>query len=146
MQGMPDISEAMRKMTEAYAQGLAVMTRTLEGLSAQGPEAKRMGEQWLRLARMTKDGAITAMEQTFEIWEREVRRMLDAAAPASAPPKNPMEAWTQAWTKGMQELTNVAPGTRWADEARRQTEQLQQTFQDGVRAWQRLWQPPERKP
>jgi hypothetical protein len=144
---MADIAEAMRKMTEAYAQGLAIMTRTLEGLSAQGPEARRLGEQWLRLARMTKDGAVTAMEQTFEIWEREVRRMLDAATPPEpAPPRNPMEAWTEAWTKGMRELASAAPGTRWAEEARRQTEQIQEAFQEGLRAWQRLWQAPERKP
>ena len=146
MQGMPDMTEAMRKMTEAYAQALAVMTRTLESLAAQGPEARRMGEQWLRLARMTKDGAITAMDQTFEIWEREIRRMLDAGAPRPTPPKNPMEAWTEAWQKTMQDLTSAAPGARWADEARRQVEQVQQTFQEGLRAWQRLWQPPERKP
>ena len=146
MQGMPDMTEAMRKMTEAYAQALAVMTRTLESLAAQGPEARRMGEQWLRLARMTKDGAVTAMDQTFEIWEREIRRMLDAGAPPPTPPKNPMEAWTAAWQKTMHDLTSSAPGARWADEARRQAEQVQQTFQEGLRAWQRLWQPPERKP
>jgi hypothetical protein len=160
MNGLPELTEAMRKMAEAYADGLALMTKTLETLPRQGPDARAVGEQWLRLARMSKDGAITAIEQGFQLWEQEVRRMLEASvspaesAAASAPgatapgspPRNPLEAWADAWTRTVQELSRASAGGNWAEEARRQTAMIQQRFQEGLLAWQRLWQPPERKP
>jgi hypothetical protein len=146
MNGLPDITEAMQKMAAAYTDGLAVMTRTLEGLAKQGPDARGLGEQWLRLARMSKDGAITAIEQGFQLWEREVRRMIESSTPTAPPATNPMAAWTEAWTKSVQELTRAGGGGTWAEDARHQTELIQQTFQEGLRAWQRLLQPPERKP
>ena len=36
-------------------------------------------ENWLRVARMSKDGVITALEQGFKLWEREIRRTVSSA-------------------------------------------------------------------
>ncbi len=145
MEGLPNFADSIRKVTEAYAEGFSIMTKMLGTLPRDSAEMRRLGEQWLRLARMIKDGTVTAIDQGFEFWERQVRQMLDAtsaAAPATSL-TNPMEAWAENWRKGLE--TMMATGATWSEEARKQTDLLQKTVQEGLLAWQRLWQLPERK-
>ena len=70
------IGDAIRKASAAYAEALAAVGKALQGLAggAAGGDRDRLVENWLRVARMSKDGVITALEQGFELWEREIRR------------------------------------------------------------------------
>ena len=144
MDGLPNFADAIRKMTEAYAEWFSIMTRTPGLLPRDSGEMRRLAEQWLRLTRMIKDGTVTAIDQGFEVWERQVRQVLDAlTAASSAPSGTPMEAWAENWKKGLDAM--LTGGATWSEEVRKQTELLQKTMQEGLLAWQRLWQPPERK-
>ena len=147
MEALPNFTDAIRKVTEAYIEGFSIMTRTLGSLPKDGAETRRLAEQWLRLARMLKDGTVTAIDQGFELWERQVRQILDAttAAAPAAPFANPMEIWAENWKKGLDTMMG-AGATTWSEEVRKQTELLQKTMQEGLAAWARLRQLPERKP
>jgi len=90
----------------------------------------------MRVARLSKDGVITAIEQGFELWERQIRQM--AGATTEARPTTPMDAWTENWRTAIEAFTS---GGNWSDEVRGQAERVQQTLADGIRAWQRLWEP-----
>jgi len=131
------ISDAIRQAGEAYAQTIATFTKALQGLGAQPAVAERepQVENWLRLARMSKDGIITALEQAFEMWEREIRRMTAAPGAARAP-ANPMEAWSENWRKAIESFAGGAGN----EEFRKQAESVRTTLADGMRAWQRLWE------
>jgi hypothetical protein len=146
---LPNLADTLRQLTDAYTSALSVMTRALEGLPRQDGEAyRRLAEQWLRLARMSKDGFVTAIEQGFELWERECRRALEAstAGPSSRPAPNPLEAWAENWKKTLEAATAASPaGEAGSAEMRKQAEAFQRTMQESLAAWQRLWQPPERK-
>jgi hypothetical protein len=156
MEIQSNIAEAMRKMSEAYVGGLATVMKTLESLPRQGGESNRpMVEQWLSLARMSKDSYVAALNQGFELWERECRRIVGAPHPAgsgsappggSAPSASPMEAWAESWKRTVEGFsTGGAPGDPSREAARRQAEMVQQALQESMRAWQGLWQPPERR-
>jgi hypothetical protein len=138
---MPDnlsgIGEAIRKASEAYAEAISTMTKTLQNLAGQagGMDRERMVENWLRVARMSKDGIITAIEQSYEFWEREVRRNMGGGPSANS--TSPMDAWAENWRKA----TEAFSSGNWSDEARKQAENVQKVLADGVRAWQRMWQP-----
>lgn len=138
------IGEAIRKASEAYIEALTAVTRALTDLAAQSgaaPDRERMVENWLRVARMSKDGVVSALEQGFELWEREVRRMAAGGAAAAPKAANPMEAWAENWRKA----TEAFAGTgAWGEQARKQAEAVQQMLQEGMRAWQRLWEPPKK--
>ncbi|HJU27919.1 MAG TPA: hypothetical protein VJ718_02050 [Candidatus Binataceae bacterium] len=132
------IGDAIRKASEAYAQAISAVSKALQDVaaSASGTDRDRLIEHWLRVARMSKDGVISAMEQGFEMWEREVRR--NAAAGSGAPKEsaNPMDAWAENWRKATEALS----GGGWGEEARRQMETVQKNLADGIKAWQRLWE------
>ncbi|MGH7879551.1 MAG: hypothetical protein ACREQD_08650, partial [Candidatus Binataceae bacterium] len=112
------IGDAIRQAGEAYAQTIATFTKALQGLGAQasGPERQPLVENWLRLARMSKDGVITALEQGFEMWEREIRRTTAASggAPTSA---NPMEAWSENWRKAVESFGGGAGNEEFRKQA-----------------------------
>ena len=81
-----------------------------------------------------------ALEHGFELWERECRRM--ASAPEGAATQgasDPMAAWAENWRKATEAFSGSTGG--WSEEARKQAETVQKTLQDGMRAWQRLWEP-----
>jgi hypothetical protein len=134
---LSDIGEAIRKASEAYAQAIAAVSKALQNIAGQagGSDRERLVENWLRVARMSKDGIITAIEQGYEFWEREVRR--SAAGSASARPSNPMDAWAENWRKA----TEAFNSGNWGEEARKQAESVQKILTEGVRAWQRIWEP-----
>jgi hypothetical protein len=137
------IGDAMRRASEAYAEALASVGKALNGMAAgmPGGDRDRMVENWLRIARMSKDGVITALEQGFELWEREVRRTVAAARGAGAEKAaSPMEAWTENWKRATEAFTSGGLGGL-GEEARKQAESVQKTLQDGLKAWQRLWEP-----
>lgn len=134
------IGDAIRKASEAYAEAIATVSKALEEIAKQAGSAdrERLVENWLRVARMSKDGVVTALEQGFELWEREIRRMVAAGAGAAKAPKNPMETWAENWRKATEAFTG---GAGWSEEARKHAETVQKTLAEGVRAWQRLWEP-----
>lgn len=146
MDFLSSVSEAIRKASEAYVEALSTATKALQGLAAQtvGEERDRVLENWLRMARMSKDGVVSALEQGFELWEREVRRAL-STGPGMAGrggTANPMEVWAENWRRATQSLTQ---GGAWADEMRKQAEAFQKTLDEGLKAWGRLWELPREK-
>jgi hypothetical protein len=141
-ENLSGIGDAIRKAGEAFAEAISSMSKTVENLAskaAPGPERDRLIENWLRIARMSKDGAITALEHGFEVWEREVRRLTTSGGAAKSA-ANPMEAWAENLRKATDSLLggNLA---NLGEEARKQAESVQKTVADGIRAWQRLWEP-----
>jgi hypothetical protein len=94
---------------------------------------------------MIKDGTVLAIYQGFELWDRQARQVLDAVPAASpAPSGTPVEAWAENWKKSFDAM--LTGGATWSEEVHQQTELLEKTMREGLLAWQRLWQPPERKP
>lgn len=136
-----DVGEAIRKASEAYAQAIAAVSKALQNIAVQagGTDRDRLVENWMRVARMSKDGMITAIEQAFQFWENEVRRSTTAstAGSTSARPSNPMDAWAENWRKA----TEPFASGNWSDDARKQAENVQKILSDGIRAWQRMWEP-----
>lgn len=134
---LSDIGEAIRKASEAYAEAIAAVSKALQNIAAQagGGDRDRLIENWLRVARMSKDGMITAIEQAYEFWEREVRRT--ATGNPSATRSNPMDALAENWRKA----TEAFASGNWSEEARKQAQNVQKILSDGVRAWQRMWEP-----
>ncbi len=135
------IGEAIRKAAAAYADALTAVGKALQEMTgaAAGSDRDRLVENWLRVARMSKDGVITALEQGFEMWEREIRRTAAVARGASPErPSNPYDLWAENWRRATESFGNSGA---WGDEARKQVETVQKTLQDGLRAWQRLWEP-----
>jgi hypothetical protein len=146
MDSGPNVADAITRTTEAYTRALATAMSFLATASPR-EAASPAAEQWLRLARMTKDGVLLAIEQGFVLWERECRRVLAGGATlAPGPlPLNPIEAWTDSWRKALESLNAAArPDDAWAASARKQAEAMQQMVQEGLTAWLRLWQPPAR--
>jgi gas vesicle protein len=135
----PGIGEAIRKASEAYAQAISAVSKALQNVAANasGADRDRLVENWLRVARMSKDGIIGAMEQGFEMWEREVRRNVAAKGGPAKESSNPMDAWAENLRKATEAFTG---GGNWSEEARRQVDTVQKTLADGVKAWQRLWE------
>lgn len=146
METLPNIADAIRRVSEAYAEALSIMTKALESLPKPGNEAqRRLAEEWLRVARMGKDGIVAALNQGFGLWERECLRALGALPPE--PQGNPMEAWADNWRSTLDVFAVASKlGDAWSEEARKQAELVQQTIQEGLRAWQQFWQAPKRKP
>jgi hypothetical protein len=139
------ISDAIRKASEAYVQALTTVTKALQGLASQvnSTDREKLVENWLRVARMSKDGIITALESGFQYWETEIRRTAATAARSTTTAtegKNPMEAWAENWRKATEAFTS-GPAGSWTEELRLQSEAVQKSLQDGIRQWQRLWEP-----
>jgi len=137
---LSDIGEAIRKASEAYAQAIAAVSKALQNIAAQagGGDRDRLIENWLRVARMSKDGIITAIEQAYEFWEREVRR--SGSGGASAKSSNPMDAWAE----NLRKATEAFASGNWSEEARKQAESVQKILTDGIRAWQNMWESPKK--
>lgn len=136
------IGDAIRKASAAYAEALGAVGKALQNLAGgtAGGDRDRLVENWLRVARMSKDGVITALEQGFELWEREIRRTVATAkSGAQRESSNPMDAWTENWRRATEAFSG-GTGTL-GEEARKQAETVQKTLQEGLRAWQRLWEP-----
>jgi hypothetical protein len=141
--GFSATAEAIRKACESYVQALTTVTKALQGLAGQasGADRDRVIENWLRVARMSKDGIITALETGFQYWENEIRRRATASSPAGATAaKNPMEAWAENWRRATEAFTS-GPAGDWTEELRKQSEAVQKSLQDGIRQWAELWQP-----
>ncbi len=96
------IGEAIRKAAAAYADALSAVGKALQNVagSAAGVDRDRLVENWLRVARMSKDGVITALEQGFELWEREIRRTAAMTRSAAGErPSNPADVWAENWRR-----------------------------------------------
>jgi hypothetical protein len=132
--------EAIRKAGEIFAEAVAAVSKTLENIASQAAmsDRERLLENWLRIARMSKDAIIIAIEQAYQYLEREVRRTAGAAASSSQ--SNPIDALVENWRKATEAFTSG----NWNEEARKQADNIQKILAGGIRAWQRLWEP-ERK-
>jgi hypothetical protein len=141
-----NIGDVIRKAGEALAETLAAVNKAVKDVAAQsgaGVDREQMVENWIRAARMAKDGMVTALEQGFQWWERQLReqaRRGASAAGGGAEKKhaNPMEAWAENWRKATE---SFAASGDWTEAARKQAESVQKTLQDGLRAWQQMWEP-----
>lgn len=133
------IAEAIRQASEAYAQSISMLSKTVQSVEQQaaGTDRERLVENSLRLARMGKDGMVSAIEQGFEMWEREIRRIAAQGSATDNAPSNPMEKWAESWRNA----TDAFSGGGSNEEFRRQAEAVQNTLAAGIRAWQNLWQP-----
>ena len=133
------IAEAIKQASEAYAQTIATLGKAVQGGGEQAaPPDRPVVENWLRAARMSKDGVVSAIEQGFEMWEREMRRISAQGGTTESAPPNPMERWAESWRTAMQASSD---GGAMNADFRKQAEAVQKTLADGVRAWQSLWQP-----
>jgi len=143
-ESLSDIGEAIRKAVETYTEAISKVGESLQNIASQSgsPERNQLIENWLRVARMSKDGAVAALERGFDLWEREVRRTAVAVGGSSPKPTNPLEAFAENWRKATEAFT---AGGKWGDESRKQAEAIQKTVADGIRSWQRLWDT-EKKP
>src|SRR5262249_37255551 len=112
---LSDIGEAIRKASEAYAEAIAAVSKALQDIAARvsGSDRDRLIENWLRVARMSKDGMTNAIDQAYELWEREVRRRVGGATAQST---NPMDTWAENWRKATEAFT----AGNWSEEARKQ--------------------------
>jgi hypothetical protein len=137
---LTDIGDAIRRASEGFAEAITAVSKSIQNAAKGGGDRERAIENWLRIARMSKDGVITAIEHGFEVWEREIRRATSAGS-GSTPkePPNPMEAWAENLRKATDAFLGDAPAA--SDEVRKQTEAVRKSFADGIRAWQRLWEP-----
>ena len=108
-----NIGDVIRKAGEALAETLSAVNKAVKDLAAQagaGVDREQMVENWIRAARMAKDGMVTALEQGFQWWERQIReqaRRTASAAGGGAEKKhaNPMEAWAENWRKATESFT-----------------------------------------
>src|SRR5258708_39213034 len=105
------IGDAMRKAAEAFADAIGAVSKSIQSSAANssGRDRERTIENWLRIARMSKDGAITAIEHGFELWEREVRRRAGAES-AAKPSSNPMDAFADNLRKAAESLMGGTSG------------------------------------
>jgi hypothetical protein len=142
---LSSINDVIRKASEAFAETLSAVNKAVKDFAAQasaGIDREQMVENWIRAARMSKDGFVSALDQGFQWWERRVREQVRRTAASSGAPggkkqPNPMEEWAETWRKATE---SFAASGKWAEEARKQAETVQKTLQDGLRAWQRMWE------
>src|SRR6202022_3467444 len=90
------ISEAIQKSGEAFAKAISAVGKDLQDASnlAGSSDRDRLLENWMRVARLGKDGVITAIEQGFELWERQTRQMAAQGARTKAGPTTRREPCT----------------------------------------------------
>lgn len=147
--------EAITRANEAYAAAISTLSKAVQNLPKETPTSDRetVIENVLRVARMGKDAVVAAIEQGFEMWERQVRRAsaarVEAMSNRSAQTgsnrfnpegSNPMEIWAENWRKSTEAF--VAGSAN--EELRKQTEAVKKAFAQGITAWRRLWEPERR--
>jgi hypothetical protein len=149
------VNEAIKQANEAYTAAISTLTRAVQDLPNATPSSDRepLIENVVGLARMSKNAIITAIELGFELWERQVRQTsalgrpsssnrLAESAPAESNPvrSNPIEVWAENWRKATEAFVSSSAN----EELRRQAQTMQSAFVEGIRVWQRLWQPEKR--
>src|SRR5437870_8529735 len=96
---LESFDEALKQSNEAYAAASSALGKAVQNVPTGAPSSDReqLVDNVLRLARMSKDAVVAAIEQGFELWERQVRRISAAGTetPSSRPDtagSNPIEA------------------------------------------------------
>lgn len=145
-----DIPDAIGNAWNAYAEGLTAVAHALESLPERRGDAQRhVVDDWLGLARTSKESFVTAVDQSFEVFERECRRRAGVAHSArfDPGPVNPLERWAESWKDAGETLTAIgSSGGAYAEGARRHAESARHALEDGLRAWQRMSGLSEREP
>jgi len=130
-------------LSEDEKEALAATMKAIADLPREGGQLHRQTvEQWLGMARANKGNFVAAVNQGFDIWERECRRLIGAPHQSGALPvgANPMEVWLENWQRAVAAMTaGSVPGEPYRELVRRQTELVQQALLDGVGAWRRRW-------
>ncbi len=143
-----DIAKALKQMSDAYVEAITTVSRAVADAVKRGgdKEAPRV-EYWLRLARMGKDGFVTAVEQGFEMWEREMRRTLSSVkrevetekvARETRPP-DALQSFIDNWNEASKTFLDTVGSSELGKEARKQAEQFASTMRDSLKAWQKMW-------
>src|SRR5438876_10540436 len=79
MENDANFADAVRQTFEPHTEALSAVMKALEQLPKQGVDAHRQTvEQWHALARMSKESVVAAINQGFDLWERESRRHVGA--------------------------------------------------------------------
>jgi hypothetical protein len=102
------LTDAIRKTSEAYGEALAATMKAIADLPRGGGQLHRQTvEQWLGMARANKDNFVAAVNQGFDIWGRECRRLIGAPHQSGAlpPGANPMEVWLENWQRAVAAMT-----------------------------------------
>jgi len=102
MENDANFADAVRQTFEAYTEALSAVMKALEQLPKQGGDAHRQTvEQWLALARMSKESVVAAINQGFDLWERECRRLVGAPhSPGPASVSGAMiDALAESWRR-----------------------------------------------
>jgi hypothetical protein len=90
--------------------------------------------------------ALSAVMQALERLPRQEGGAPHPARPASVS-GTMIDALAESWKRTLDAFVPAgSPDEPWAERARRQAELVQQSVLDSLRAWQRLWQPPQRTP
>jgi hypothetical protein len=148
---LESFDEAIKRANEAYAAAISTLSKAVQTMPGTAPPGREpLVENVVRLGRMNKDALIAAIEQTFELWEGQVRRLSAGAGRESdraaegpsthASRSNPIEIWAENWRK----TTDAFLSGTANEELRKQAETVQNAFVRGIQAWQRLWESPKR--
>jgi peptidoglycan/LPS O-acetylase OafA/YrhL len=128
------VLEAIGRASDAYARGLSAAMAALESLPRLRGEAPRDAvEQWLNLARMSKEGFIAGVSQGFERFERECRLALGASHPPGSGGQagDGLGRWAGSWMRADEPFAGDGRG----DGASAQAEAVRQVLEEGMRAW-----------
>ena len=145
------IGKVLRDITQAYVDGLSTIGGAIGDLAKRRiPDSERQMEHWIGVARAAKDGYVAAIDQGFAVWERRIRQTMARAQSSSAgkesksgqkAPASQIEAWLAAWRNANESFMQSIRESGLGEEALKQTRELRKTLEDGLKNWQKLWQP-----
>src|SRR6266704_2145556 len=121
MENAANFADAVGQTFEAYTEALSAVMKALEKLPKEGGDAHRqMVEQWLALARMSKESVVAGINQGFDLWERECRRLIGAPhSPGPASVSAAMiEALAESWRRTLVAFVPGGARQSWPDHLR----------------------------
>lgn len=145
------IGKVLRDITQAYVDGLSAIGGAVGDLARRRiPDSERQMERWIGIARTAKDGYVAVVDQGFAVWERSIRQTMARAQSSSVAaesqaeqqaPAGQIEAWLEAWRNANESVMQSIRDSGLGEEALRQTRELRQTLESGLKSLQKLWQP-----
>ncbi|MGA7872909.1 MAG: hypothetical protein WCA22_18620 [Candidatus Binatus sp.] len=145
------IGKVLRDIAQAYVDGLSTIGGAIGDLAKRRiPDGERQMEHWIGVARAAKDGYVAAIDQSFAVWERRIRRTMAPPQSSSSgkksnseqkAPASQIEAWFEAWRDANESFMQSIRDSGLGEEALKQTRELRKTLDDGLKNLQKLWQP-----
>ncbi len=109
--------------------------------------AREFVEHWFEIVRAAKDTTITAFNVTFDLWEREARRLIGAgASPAPTPTAGAADAWVDGWKRLMDSYAAAWQSAMRTDQPRVQTEFATRLLSEAMQVWWPLWHVSSERP